>query len=65
MKVIRFTLSIPLMLLVGIAGAMGTFSLFLAFAIYELADWVYGGRLAHDVTSSIMSPGDKRALPTD
>jgi hypothetical protein len=47
------------MILVGIAGAMGVFSLFLAAIIYGVANWVYGGSLSHDVTNLILSGRDK------
>jgi hypothetical protein len=59
-KVTRFALSIPLMLLVGIAGAVGAFFLFLAAIIYGMANRLYGGSLAHDVTNGILSSSNKR-----
>jgi hypothetical protein len=65
-KVTRTALSIPLMLLVCIAGVVAAFSIFLAFAIYGVANQLYGGHLVHDVASWHLSRGDKRAaLPTD
>jgi hypothetical protein len=65
-KVTRTALSIPLVLLVGIVGAVGTFSLFLAAIIYGMANWVYGGSLSRDVMDWHLSRDDKRStLPTD
>jgi hypothetical protein len=65
-KVIRSALSIPLAILAGVAGVVAAFSIFLAFAIYGVANQLYGGHLVHDVASWHLSRGDKRdALPTD
>jgi hypothetical protein len=62
-KVIRSALSIPLAILAGVVAA---FSIFLAFAIYGVANQLYGGHLVHDVASWHLSHADKRgALPTD
>jgi hypothetical protein len=59
-KVIRSVLSIPLAILAGVVAA---FSIFLAFAIYGVANQLYG---VHDVASWHLSHDDKRgALPTD
>jgi hypothetical protein len=61
-KATRFALTIPLMLLVGIAGVLGFFSLFLAAVVYGMAGRVYGGRLSRNVTDQA---GNKRAIPMD
>jgi hypothetical protein len=62
-KVIRSSLSIPLAILAGVVVA---FSIFLAFAIYGVANQLYGGHLVHDVARWHLSHDDKRgALPTD
>jgi hypothetical protein len=62
-KVIRSVLSIPLAILAGVVAA---FSIFLAFAIYGVANQLYGGHLVHNVASWHLSHDDKRgALPTD
>jgi hypothetical protein len=60
MKVIRFSLSIPLTLLAGVAGVAGLISLFLACAVYGIAKRIYGGSLSHNLTSWVLSSGDKR-----
>ena len=58
MKVTRIALSIPLMLLAGVAGFL---SLILATAISMLADRVYGGSLSHHVMDWKLRSSDKRA----
>jgi hypothetical protein len=60
MKVIRIALSIPLILLAGVAGVAGFLSLILACVISVLADRVYGGSLSHDAMTWHLSSSDKR-----
>jgi hypothetical protein len=60
MKVIRTALSIPLMVLAGVAGVAGFLSLVLATAISMLADRMHGGSLSHDVMDLSLRSSIKR-----